>query len=154
MPSDKRPKIDTLHSAQRPNKRRTQPQDAPPIQPAIKDPDTPHTSQNEAQDAILDDLPEDVAQLLAKAGVLAAKHLVHILSDPKELARHPLAAQRAILDLAITRAYGLPIRKSVTVNLSTSEADAVTQSLQELSSNISPKSKHLKRRIKDVTPPT
>ena len=80
-------------------------------------------------------IPEHVWALLQEAGELAATRLRDMLASPTFKSYAP-AAQRALLDLALTRAYGLPVRRSLSVNLSTSDADAVAASLADLAASL------------------
>ena len=77
------------------------------------------------------DIPPHVWALLQQAGELAAEKLVAILQSPR-FASYAPTAQRALIELALTRAYGLPIRRALNVNLSSSDSDAVAHSLADL----------------------
>lgn len=77
------------------------------------------------------DIPPHVWNMLQEAGELAAQRLVSILKGKAFMSYAP-SAQRALIELALTRAYGLPVRKALNVNLSTSDADAVAASLADL----------------------
>jgi hypothetical protein len=81
------------------------------------------------------DIPPHVWAMLQTAGETAAARLVQILQSPK-FGQYPPSAQRGLIELALTRAYGLPIRKALNVNLSTSDSDAVAASLADLASNL------------------
>lgn len=81
------------------------------------------------------DIPPHVWQMLQQAGELAAGRLVQIIQSPK-FEHYAPSAQRGLIELALTRAYGLPIRKALNVNLSSSDADAVAASLSDLASNL------------------
>lgn len=81
------------------------------------------------------DIPPHVWHLLQQAGELAAGRLVEILQSPAFKTYAP-SAQRGLIELALTRAYGLPIRKALNLNLSTNDADAVAQSLADLAANL------------------
>lgn len=90
-------------------------------------------------------VPKHVWDLLQKAGEAAAFRLNEILQSPK-FAKYPPTAQKALIELALTRAYGLPVRKAVTVMLSSSDSDAVAKSLSELTSALP------EMRARDITP--
>lgn len=81
------------------------------------------------------DIPPHVWQMLQQAGELAAARLVQIIQSPRFTSYAP-SAQRGLIELALTRAYGLPIRKALNVNLSTSDSDAVAASLADLAANL------------------
>jgi hypothetical protein len=81
---------------------------------------------------------------LQEAGEEAAQRLLELL-QPLTFKALPGSVQRALLDLALTRAYGLPVRRSVSVNLSSDDADAVAASLASLADS-------LPERARDVTP--
>jgi hypothetical protein len=76
-------------------------------------------------------LPAHVAATLAKAGEKAAQRLLELLAGPR-FERFRPSEQRALIELALTRAYGLPVRREVSVNLSSSDSDAVAASLASL----------------------
>lgn len=81
------------------------------------------------------DIPPHVWRLLQDAGEVAAQRLVQILRSPA-FATYAPSAQRGLIELALTRAYGLPVRKALNVNLTTSDADAVAASLADLAQNL------------------
>jgi hypothetical protein len=81
------------------------------------------------------DIPPHVWTMLQQAGELAAARLVQVLQSPRFAAYSP-AAQRGLIELALVRAYGLPVRKALNVNLSTSDSDAVAASLADLAANL------------------
>lgn len=103
--------------------------DAPTLSLALSGDVLPDTSPLGA------DIPPHVWHMLQQAGELAAARLVQILKSPRFAAYAP-SAQRGLIELALTRAYGLPIRKALNVNLSTSDADAVAASLADLAANL------------------
>ena len=78
------------------------------------------------------DIPPHVRDILADAGERAADRLRDILASPS-FPSLPATAQRALIDLALTRAYGLPVRRSVNVEVG---ADAVAASLASLSAHL------------------
>lgn len=90
------------------------------------------------------DIPPHVWALLQTAGEAAALRLVQVITSPK-FATYAPSAQRGLIELALTRAYGLPIRKSLSVNLSTSDSDAVAASLADLASNLPENARHAVR---------
>lgn len=77
-------------------------------------------------------IPPHVWAMLQRGGELAAQRLVELLASPA-FRRYSPAAQRSLIDLALTRAYGLPIKRALTVSLSSGDADAVAASLLDLS---------------------
>jgi hypothetical protein len=81
------------------------------------------------------DIPPHVWALLQQAGETAATRLVQVLQSPRFTSYAP-SAQRGLIELALTRAYGLPIRKALNLNLSTSDSDAVAASLADLAANL------------------
>jgi hypothetical protein len=95
------------------------------------------------------DIPPHVWALLQQAGEAAAQRLVDILKGPGFVRFSP-QAQRALIDLALTRAYGLPVRKAVSVTLNTNDADAVARSLLDLSDSLP---ETARKPLRDVTPP-
>ena len=112
---------------------------ASPERPAIAAP-AAQTSPPDAVDGELvgpmgQDVPPHVWTLLQEAGELAAERLVSILRGNAFMSYAP-TAQKALIELALTRAYGLPVRKALNVNLSTSDADAVAASLADLGQNL------------------
>jgi hypothetical protein len=76
-------------------------------------------------------LPANVAATLAKAGEAAATRLLSLLTGPR-FDRFRPSEQRALIELALTRAYGLPVRREVSVSLTSSDTDAVAASLAHL----------------------
>lgn len=80
-------------------------------------------------------IPSHVWSLLQEAGEVAAERLLTLLSGKKFDSYKP-ADQRALIDLALTRAYGLPVRRAVQLNLNTDDQDAVAASLNMLSRKI------------------
>ena len=92
-------------------------------------------------------IPAHVWQTLQEAGEEAAQRLLELLQPPRfnKLAG---SVQRALLDLALTRAYGLPIRRAVSVNLTSDDADAVAASLASLADSLPER----RPQPRDVTP--
>lgn len=99
--------------------------------------DTPSLSGDVLPDAgsLGADIPPHVWNLLQQAGELAAARLVQVIQSPR-FASYAPSAQRGLIELALTRAYGLPVRKALNVNLSTSDSDAVAASLADLAANL------------------
>jgi len=77
---------------------------------------------------VAEGIPAHVWALLSEAGELAAERLRDILASPRFASFRP-SEQRALIDLALTRAYGLPVRRSLSVSLSSSDTDAIAASL-------------------------
>jgi len=107
-----------------------------PSRPARPDAssDAPQGPQNPvtlSDDAAPPDVPAHVWRTLQAAGEEAAQRLLSILRSP-QFASYAPTAQKALIELALTRAYGLPVRRSIEVNLSTDDADAVAASLASL----------------------
>lgn len=90
-------------------------------------------------------VPKHIWDMLQRAGEAAAFRLNEILQSPK-FAKYPPTAQKALIELALTRAYGLPVRKAVTVTLSSADGDAVAKSLAELTGMLP------EMRCRDITP--
>lgn len=91
------------------------------------------------------DIPPHVWAMLQEAGEVAASRLVAILKSQAFMTYAP-TAQKALIELALTRAYGLPVRKALNVNLSTSDADAVAASLADLAQALP---EHAAGRVRD-----
>ena len=91
------------------------------------------------------DIPPHVWAMLQEAGEVAAHRLVQLLRSKAFLSYAP-TAQKALIELALTRAYGLPVRKALNVNLSTSDADAVAASLADLAQALP---EHAAGRVRD-----
>ncbi len=77
------------------------------------------------------DIPAHVWATLQEAGEEAAQRLLELLRSPSFKSYAP-TAQKALIELALTRAYGLPVRRSVNVDLSTEDSDAIAASLIDL----------------------
>lgn len=99
------------------------------------------------------DIPPHVWQMLQQAGETAAARLVQILQSPR-FASYAPSAQRGLIELALTRAYGLPIRKALNVNLSSSDADAVAASLSDLAGSLPETARQAVREALDPVPGT
>lgn len=112
---------------------------APLARPAPDlDPDPPLVLSGDLmppQSSLGADIPPHVWALLQQAGEAAAHRLVQIIQSPR-FATYAPSAQRGLIELALTRAYGLPVRKALSVTLSTSDADAVAASLADLASDL------------------
>jgi hypothetical protein len=104
---------------------------APDAKPDTPGPDAVDGEVMPLASAIGADIPPHVWALLQEAGEAAALRLVQVLKSPAFGSYSP-GAQRGLIELALTRAYGLPIRKALNVNLSTSDSDAVAASLADL----------------------
>lgn len=93
----------------------------------------PDSVDTQPDDALPPDagIPAHVWATLQEAGEEAAQRLLELL-DPVRFNKLAGSVQRALLDLALTRAYGLPVRRSVNVSLTSDDADAVAASLQDL----------------------
>ena len=76
-------------------------------------------------------IPDHVWQVLQQAGDKAAQRLLELL-EAASFSKLAPTAQARVIELALTRAYGLPVRRSVNVDLSSSDADAVAASLAAL----------------------
>lgn len=87
------------------------------------------------QSPLSQDIPPHVWSLLQEAGEAAAQRLVELLTSPAFKSYSP-QAQRGLIELALTRAYGLPVKRALNLNLSTSDADAVAMSLADLAANL------------------
>ena len=81
------------------------------------------------------DIPDHVWALLQASGEQAAQRLLDILQSPRFPSMAP-SAQARLIELAMVRAYGLPVRRSVDVQLTSSDADAVAASLQALQDHL------------------
>lgn len=73
-------------------------------------------------------VPDHVWTALQMAGEAAAVRLAEILRSPK-FTMYPPAAQKSLIELALTRAYGATTRKTVKVTLSSNGNDAIATSL-------------------------
>jgi hypothetical protein len=93
-------------------------------------------------------IPPHVWNLLQQAGDEAAQRLLELL-QPVAFSKLAGSVQRSLLDLAFTRAYGLPVRRSLNVDLSSTDADAVAASLQALADTLP---ERRTTRAKDITP--
>lgn len=98
-----------------------------------------------------DGIPAHVWALLSEAGELAAERLRDLLASPRFATFRP-AEQRALIDLALTRAYGLPVRRSLSVSLTSSDTDAIAASLIGLQDAL-PERASAAPEPRDVTPP-
>lgn len=94
-------------------------------------------------------LPADVAEDILEAGRLAAKRLREELGAAK-FAKLPPAVRRGLIELGLTRAYGLPVKREVTVNLSSNDMDAVAASLALLAEALPEKNKRRKEAAEDI----
>lgn len=110
-------------------KRRSLP--APSDAPQASNADTSPERQSASPVAPHDGIPPHVWETLQQAGEEAAQRLLSLLQSPRFNTFAP-TAQKALIELAMTRAYGLPVRRSVEVKLSSDDADAVAASLSAL----------------------
>jgi hypothetical protein len=113
----------------------------------------PHASDDALTGTVLapasPDIPPHVWNMLQEAGEAAASRLVELLTSPRFASYSP-QSQRGLIELALTRAYGLPIRKALNLNLSTSDADAVAASLADLAQSLP---EHVRHSLRTNTPP-
>ena len=100
---------------------------APSAAPSVPD-DVPATLRP-------DHIPEHVWHLLQQAGEVAAQRLHDLLSKPS-FARLRPSEQIKLVDLALTRAYGQPIKREVRIDLSGGDADAVAASLARITGRL------------------
>ena len=89
-------------------------------------------------------VPEHVWQNLQSAGERAAERLLDELQSPTFERLKP-GEKRALIELALNRAYGPPVKREVSVQLSAEMGDAVTESLASLAATDLPE-------LRDVTP--
>lgn len=94
------------------------------------------------------DIPQHVWAMLQEAGEAAAARLLQLLQSPR-FADFAPNSQRGLIELALTRAYGLPIRKALNLNLSSNDADAVAASLSDLGQHLP---EHLRHALRDTAP--
>jgi hypothetical protein len=112
----------------------------------------PHKAETVATGADLaEGIPPHVWALLSEAGELAAERLRDLLASPR-FATFRASEQRALIDLALTRAYGLPVRRSLSVSLSSGDTDAIAASLIGLQEAL-PERAQDGPQPRDVTPP-
>lgn len=95
-------------------------------------------------------IPAHVWMLLQQAGEEAAARLLELLRSPRFKSYAP-SAQKALIELALTRAYGLPVRRSLSVSLQSDDADAIAASLMSLQDSLPERSQE-GRETRDVTP--
>lgn len=76
-------------------------------------------------------IPPDVWDHLQQAGSLAAERLHELLAAPSFTRLRP-SDQIKLIDLALVRAYGPPIKREVSLALSGDVSDAVAESLGRL----------------------
>lgn len=105
---------------------------APLAAPAV---DVLDATEGELIGPIGEGIPAHVWTMLQTAGELAAQRLVELLRSPSFKQYSP-QAQRGLIELALTRAYGLPIRRAVNLNLSSTDADAVAASLADMAQHL------------------
>jgi hypothetical protein len=78
-------------------------------------------------------IPPDVWTQLQAAGATAAERLADLLAS-KAFERLKPPDQARLIELALNRAYGPPIKREMTLSLSGNVSDAVAASLARLSS--------------------
>lgn len=74
-------------------------------------------------------VPDHVKAVFLQAAELAADRLLATMADDKGWQAMRPADQKAFIELAFLRAWGAPVSKSLSVELSSSDADAVAASL-------------------------
>lgn len=97
-------------------------------QPANADPDR-------SSGQLREQIPPHVWEILQNAGEEAARRLYDLLRSP-QFARYAPSAQARLIELGLTRAYGLPVRRSIDLSLTSDDADAVAQSLLDLGASL------------------
>ena len=98
---------------------------------ALAAPPKPPTDATGPMPAPQDGIPPHVWDLLQRAGERGAERLLELLESPAFKNYAPSAKAR-LIELAMVRAYGLPVRRSVEVKLSSDDTDAVAASLASL----------------------
>lgn len=111
-----------------------------PVPDKSPDDDTQSVS-GDVLSPLSEDIPPHVWAMLQEAGELAAQRLVEILASPMFRTIAP-SAQRGLIELALTRAYGLPVRKALSVSLTSTDADAVAASLADLTGALPETARH------------
>jgi len=122
-----------------------EPKAAPEPQSAPQTGDGPATGAN-----LSEGIPSHVWALLSEAGELAAERLRDLLASPR-FKTFRASEQRALIDLALTRAYGLPVRRSLSVSLASADTDAIAASLIHLQDAL-PERAEAAPQPRDVTP--
>jgi hypothetical protein len=74
-------------------------------------------------------IPPAVWSDICAAGAAAARRLRHLLEHGTAWTKLPATTQARLIELALTRAYGAPVAKTLSLSLSSSDADAVAASL-------------------------
>lgn len=97
---------------------------------AERKPDDAQQAQSAAPDG-QEAIPPHVMAILQEAGEEAAQRLLELLRS-KRFALIPASQQRGLIELALTRAYGLPVRRSVNVSIGKDDLDAIAHSLSGL----------------------
>lgn len=80
-------------------------------------------------------IPSHVWQLLQQAGEEAAQRLNELLSSPS-FHKQKTSDQVRLIELALVRAYGLPVRRQISVELSSKDGDAIAASLSSLADRL------------------
>jgi len=105
----------------------------------VVQPDKAHATATEPGDAVPalrpDHVPAHVWHLLQAAGEVAAQRLHDILSSPSFSRLRP-SEQTKLIELALTRAYGQPVKREVRIDLSGGDADAVAASLAHITGRL------------------
>ena len=100
------------------------------------------------ENALKDRIPDHLWSLVQEIGEHGLNRLFEIISSPT-FYKYKGSDQTKLLAMAIERAYGkpdAPIRKSVNLNLSSSDTDAVNAALSRLSDNVDlPEYRHSKK---------
>lgn len=86
-------------------------------------------------------VPAHVWHLLQRSGEKAAEKLLDILTSAS-WAKLPTATQLRVIDLALTRAYGPPIKREVSVALTGKVSDATSDALAAMSGQPLPEYRH------------
>jgi hypothetical protein len=80
-----------------------------------------------------DNIPPATWQALSEAGHVAAERLLDLLQG-KSFERLKAGDQARLIELALNRAYGPPIKREMSLTLSGTVSDAVAESLSNLAS--------------------
>jgi len=96
------------------------------------EPEAPETPAESHEDAAPVAVPPEVWRDLQEAGAAAARRLKDAVASPAFSKLRP-ADQRALIALALDRAYGPPIKREARLELRGTVSDAVADSLARLS---------------------
>jgi len=132
---------------------RPEPDEVPAEKPLTPDPETDAGTHTVAPQEI----PPHVWALLQESGERAAMRLLEMLSADR-FQSYSAAVRARLIDLALTRAYGLPVRRSVSVDLTSNDADAVAAALNDLTSKLPERAAQGRAQgsdgqVIDITPP-